>query len=126
MAILDRDVVSLVEALCIILRWLTYRCRYGDVVPKFSTSVSDVSRMFNQIFFFFFHSRLGHFLLENLANAANAIHNKGSEIDICCGVINGIKSKTCCVTDENQRVFCVMSLTCAFTFNLWVSRTTLK
>ena len=41
---------------------------------------------------------------ENLANAANAIHNKGGVVDICWGAVDNIV-RACRVMDENQRVF---------------------
>ena len=81
--ILDWHVVSLIEALRIVLRWLPYLFRHGDVIPKSSTSA---------------HSS------ENLANAANAIHNKGGVADISWGAIDNIV-RAYHVMDENQRVF---------------------
>ena len=60
-----------------------YPCRHGDVILKSSTSA---------------HSS------ENLANAANAIHNKGGVVDICWGAVDNIV-RACRVMDENQIVF---------------------
>lgn len=67
-------IVSFIEELCVVPRWLSYPCTYGDMILRFGRCVSDISLIFYQIpilfharfdhlsfFFFFFHCFLFDF-----------------------------------------------------------------
>lgn len=45
----QRSVASGMEALCILLRRLTYPCRYSDMLPRFGRPVSVLSMINNQV-----------------------------------------------------------------------------
>ena len=106
-------IVSSIEELYVVLRWLSYPCTYGDMILRFGRCVSDISLIFYQIpilfharfdhlSFFFFFSLLSVWLSsENLFNYANAVYNRETVHLTLVGISLMILSRAFYTTDGN-------------------------
>ena len=106
-------IVSFIEELCVVPRWLSYPCTYGDMILRFGRCVSDISLIFYQIpilfharfdhlSFFFFFSLLSVWLSsENLFNYANAVYNRETVHLTLVGISLMILSRAFYSTDGN-------------------------
>ena len=99
-----------VEALCILLRRLSYPCRYGDLIPRFGRPVPQLSMISNKLVGML-HTRFGYLLRNldqpwlsraNLKAYADAIHQTGAALDNCWGFIDGTV-RPICRPKQNQR-----------------------
>lgn len=84
------------EALCMLLRRLTYPNRHGDLSLMFGRPPDEVSRIVNQLSAFLL-TRYGHLLefdavrltAELRERFADAVHQKGAPLSRCWGFIDG-------------------------------------
>ena len=85
------------EALCLLLRRLTYPCRYADLLPIFGRSFGAMSVIFNETLDYVW-DRFAHLLTDmdqswldatSLASYSAAIHAKGAPLNNCFGFIDG-------------------------------------
>lgn len=99
----NRTVVSSVEGLCVLLRRLSYPCRYSDMVPGFGRSISELCYITNKMVDIL-HNKYGHLLTSfeqawldpcMLKRYADAIHDKGAALDNCWGFIDGTVRPIC-------------------------------
>ena len=99
------------EALCILLRRLSYPCRFGDMVQRFAKPVPVLSMITNivQDYIYDVHNhkitQWNHALLSpaNLDIYANAISAKGAPLTNCFGFIDGTV-RPITRPGENQRM----------------------
>ena len=97
------DVYALIDALCILLRRLSYPLRYGDLIPWFVRTVPQLSIISNMLVGML-HTRFDYLLQTldqpwlsraNLKAFADAIHQKGAALDNCWGFIDGTVRPIC-------------------------------
>lgn len=107
----QRSICDGKEALCILLRRLSYPCRYADIVHRFAKPVPVLSMITNLVLDYIYdeHShkvmQWNHVLLSpaNLENYANAVYAKGAPLANCFGFIDGTV-RPISRPGENQRV----------------------
>ena len=106
----NRVIVDGVEALCMTLKRVAYPCRYADIVPRFSRTVSQICMVTDLMIDFLYH-RFGNLLRvidqpmlssRQLQIFANAVHNKGAALNNCWGFIDGTV-RPICRPDQSQR-----------------------
>ena len=93
----QRTVCGGMEGLCILLKRLSYPCRYTDMVPRFGRNPTELCLIFNRIVDFIYdnhHHRLRRwdqfFLQPNQLNRyAEAVHQQGAPLSNCFGFIDG-------------------------------------
>lgn len=93
----QRSVVGGTEGLCMLLKRLTYPCRYGDMLPRFGRPVSVLCMATNCVLdhiYAIHHRRINHWNAEILGPAAlqayaDTIHQKGAPLQNCFGFIDG-------------------------------------
>ena len=93
----QRSVVGGTEGLCMLLKRLTYPCRYGDMLPRFGRPVSVLCMATNWVLdhiYAIHHRRINHWNAEILSPAAlqvyaDIIHQKGAPLQNCFGFIDG-------------------------------------
>ena len=93
----NRLKVDSIEAVCILLRRLSYPCRYSDMVPRFARPAAELStihsHMINTIYnqWGFLLTDFNRELLaaQNLQRFAHAIHAKGAPLTNCWGFVDG-------------------------------------
>ena len=94
---LFRSISDGVEGLCILLRRLSYPCRYGDMIPRFAKPVPILSMVTDQLLDHVYshhahkvtkwnHNILGPVELQTYVDAIVA---KGSPLANCFGSIDG-------------------------------------
>ena len=99
------------EALCILLRRLSYPCRYSDMIPRFGRPAPVLSMVTNKVLDFIYdtHGRRikewNHDLLSpaRLQTYADAVYAKGAALENCFGFVDGTV-RPIARPDENQRV----------------------
>ena len=99
------------EALCILLRRLSYRCRYSDMIPRFGRPAPVLSTVTNKVIDFIYdtHGRRvmewNHDLLSpaRLQTYADAVYANGAAFENCFGFVDGTV-RPIARPDENQRV----------------------
>ena len=100
-----------IEGLCVLLRRLTYPCRYSDLIPRFGRPVPELSMIYN-IVLDYIYSTQGHRITQwnntildpvSLERYAVAISDKGAALDNCIGFIDGTV-RPICRPGELQRV----------------------
>ena len=97
--------------LCIVLKRLTYPCRYSDMIPTFGVSVPELCMIYNTVINYIFNehghliSHWNHTLLspENLPRYADSIAAKGAALQNCFGFVDGTV-RPICRPKQNQRV----------------------
>ncbi|KAK3746108.1 hypothetical protein QZH41_015516 [Actinostola sp. cb2023] len=85
------------EGLCMLLRRLSYPCRYSDMIPRFARPTPVLSMVTNKALDFIYdeHSHRimdsNHDILDpaHLQTYANAVYAKGAALDNCFGFIDG-------------------------------------
>lgn len=86
-----------IEGLCMLLRRMSYPCRYGDMIPRFAKPVPVLSMITNQMLDFIYNVH-GHKVLNwnhdllspaNLQIYVDTITAKGAPLDNCFGFIDG-------------------------------------
>ena len=107
----QRSVSEGIEGLCMLLRRLSYPCRYGDMLPRFARPVPVLSMVTNTVLDYIYGTH-GHRITQwnntvmgpaQLQVYANAVSAKGSPLDNCFGFIDGTV-RPICRPRENQRV----------------------
>lgn len=93
-----------IEGLCMLLKRLTYPCRYSDMIcPRFERPVPVLCMISNKVLDFIFNQH-GHRLTQwndtllnnaSLERYAEAISNRGSALDNCFGFIDGTVRPIC-------------------------------
>ena len=100
-----------IEGLCMLLKRLTYPCRYSDSIPRFGWPVPVLSMISNTVLDFIYNEH-GHKITQwnnSLLNPANlevyaaAISDKGAALDNCIGFIDGTV-RPICRPGELQRI----------------------
>ena len=86
-----------IEGLCMLLRRMSYPCRYGDMIPRFAKPVPVLSMITNQMLDYIYNVH-GHKVLNwnhdllspaNLQMYVDTITAKGAPLDNCFGFIDG-------------------------------------
>ena len=99
------------EALCMLLKRLSYPCRYADMVHRFGRPIPVLSMVTNQVLDFIYdtHGRRilqwNHDLLNprSLEEYTYAVSRKGAPLDNCFGFVDGTV-RPITRPGENQRV----------------------
>ena len=107
----QRSVVSGMEGLCILLRRLTYPCRYSDIMPRFGLPVPMLSMVCNDVLDFVYdtHSHRVTQWNPTILSPANlqiyrvAVATKGAALQNCFGFIDGTV-RPICRPGEQQRI----------------------
>ena len=107
----QRSVSSGIEGLCIMLKRLSYPCRYSDMIARFSKPVPVLSMVSNHVldYIYDYHSHRilnwNQTILSPLAlqEYSDAISAKGAALDNCFGFIDGTVCPIC-RPGELQRV----------------------
>ena len=93
----QRSVCDGVEGLCMLLKRLSYPCRYGDMIFRFAKPVPVLSMVTNQMIDYVYNTH-GHKVLQwnhqvlslaNLQSYVDAITAKGAPLPNCFGFIDG-------------------------------------
>ena len=93
----QRSVCDGVEGLCMLLKRMSYPCRYGDMIVRFAKPVPLLSMVTNQMIDYIYNIH-GHKVLEwnhqvlspaNLQTYVDAITAKGAPLPNCFGFIDG-------------------------------------
>ena len=99
------------EGLCILLRRLSYPCRYSDIISRFGLPVPVLNMVSNDVLDFIYSSHR-HRITQwkhNVLNPAalqiysNAIADKGAALHNCFGFVDGA-FRPVCRPGEHQRV----------------------
>ena len=107
----QRSVVDGMEGLCILLRRLSYPCRYSDMISRFGLPVPVLSMVSNDVLDFIYNTHR-HRITQwnhNVLNPAalqiysNAIADKGAALHNCFGFVDGTV-RPVCRPGEHQRV----------------------
>lgn len=107
----QRSICDGIEGLCMLLRRLSYPCRYGDMIQRFAKPVPVISVVIN-IFIDHIYDihgrRLTHWNLDilspdHLEMYAAAVTSRGSPLDNCFGFID-CTVRPIARPGENQRV----------------------
>jgi len=114
----QRSFVGGTEGLCMLLKRLTYPCRYGDMLPQFGRPVSVLCMATNCVLDHIYaahHHRIDHLNAEILGPAAlqvyaDTIYQKGAPLPNCFGFVDGTARP-----GSNQRIMynghkCIHSL----------------
>ena len=93
----QRSVCDGVEGLCMLLKRMSYPCRYGDMIVRFAKPVPVLSMVTNQMIDYIYNIH-GHKVLDwnhqvlspaNLQTYVDAITAKGAPLPNCFGFIDG-------------------------------------
>ena len=96
--------------LCIVLKRLTYPCRFSDMMPTFGMAVPELCMVFNTVVECIFNQH-GHLTsqwndsvlsAENLERYAESIANKGAPLRNCFSFVDGTV-RPICRPSKNQR-----------------------
>ena len=108
----QRSVVDGMEGLCILLRRVSYPCRYSDMISQFGLPVPVLSMVSNDVLDFIYitltdvaqHSGTTMCLIQlSLQIYSNPIADKGAALHNCFGFIDGTV-RPVCRPGEHQRV----------------------
>ena len=107
----QRSVVDGMEGLCMLLKRLSYPCRYGDLIYRFGRPVPVFSMATNHVLDYIYntHNHLitqwNHTLLSPRALEvyAETIHGKGAALENCFGFVDGTV-RPIARPDEHQRI----------------------
>lgn len=93
----QRTVLNSMEGLCMLLRRVSYPCRYSDVIPRFGRPVSVLSLITNHTLDYIYENH-GHLITQwnrnilnprALQNYADSISRKGAPLNNCFGFVDG-------------------------------------
>ena len=93
----QRSVGDGTEGLCMLLRRLSYPCRYGDMIPRFGRPVPVLSMVTNTVLDYIYDHH-GHRMTQwtnalmnppQLQRYADAIAAQGAPLDNCFGFVDG-------------------------------------
>lgn len=107
----QRSICSGIEGLCMLLKRMSYPCRYGDMVHTFAKPVPVLSIITNQVHDFIYDTHKDRVIAWNhdilnpvkLQTYADAIADKGAPFGNCFGFIDGIV-RAISRSGENQRI----------------------
>lgn len=107
----QRTTADKLEGLCVLLRRMSFPCRYSDMIPRFGRPVPELSMIANTVMDYIYSvhghrlSLWNHDLLSPpcLDIYTDAISNKGAALDNCFGFIDGTIRPICRPT-QNQRI----------------------
>ena len=99
----NRLVVSEIEALCILLKQFAYPIRHGDICPRFSRPVPQLSMITSEMMNLIYNQQsyrltsLQHnwLSLVSLQDYADVIHNAGATYTNCWGFVDGTVRPLC-------------------------------
>ena len=102
-----------IEGLCMVLKRLSYPCRYSDLIPRFGRPVPVLSMINNAVLDYIYdaHShritQWNNMILDpvNLERYANAIYEKGAALDNCIGFIDGTVRPICRPGEMQRTVY---------------------
>ena len=77
----QETVANKIEALCVLLKRLSYPCRFSDMVPFFGRNLTEVCLIFNYV--------LDILQPDKLALYCNVIHQKTASLQNCCRFDDG-------------------------------------
>ena len=87
-----RSICDGIEGLCVLLRWLSYPCRYGDMIQRFAKPVPVLSIVANQLLDHIYNI-YGNKVIEwkhaifNPAKLQTYVEAKDAPLDNCFGFI---------------------------------------
>ena len=93
----QRTVFDSMEGLCMLLKRVSYPCRYSDMIPRFGRPVSVLSLITNHTLDYIYENH-GHLITQwnrNILNPralqsyADSISRKGAPLNNCFGFIDG-------------------------------------
>ena len=93
----QRTVFDSMEGLCMLLKRVSYPCRYSDMIPRFGRPVSVLSPITNHTLDYIYENH-GHLITQwnrNILNPralqsyADSISRKGASLNNCFGFIDG-------------------------------------
>lgn len=107
----QRTTADKLEGLCVLLRRMSFPCRYSDMIPRFGRPVPELSMIANTVMDYIHDvhglklSQWNHDLLNPhcLDTYTDAISNKGAALDNCFGFIDGTVRQIC-RPSQNQRI----------------------
>ena len=93
----QRTISSGMEVLCILLRRLSYPCRFSDIIPRFGQPVPVLSMVSNQVLDYIYDTQdhrmtqWNHQVLSQplLQLYSDTIAAQGSALDNCLGFVDG-------------------------------------
>ena len=89
--------------LCILLKRLSYPCRFSDMIPTFGLSAPELCMIYNSVVDYVFNEH-GHLITrwneallspENLQRYADSIAGKGAPLQNCFGFVDGTVRPIC-------------------------------
>lgn len=107
----QRSVCDGLEGLCVVLKRLSYPCRYSDMIPRFAKPVPVLSMITNTVIDYLYDTH-GHRITQwnntlldphSLEQYAAAVADKGAALNNCFGFIDGTV-RPICRPGENQRI----------------------
>ena len=109
----QRTLSSGMEALCILLRRLSYPCRFSDIIPRFGRPVPVLSMVSNQVLDYIYdihghritqwnHQVLSQPLLQLYSDTISA---QGSALDNCFGFVDGTVRPICRPAEHQRAVY---------------------
>jgi len=107
----QRCICDGVTGLCMLLRRLSYPCRYGDIIQRFARPVPVLSMITNDVLDYIYDlhghriTRWNNTVMDppQLQRYADAIVAKGSPLDNCFGFVDGTVIPIC-RPGQNQRL----------------------
>ena len=107
----QRSVAGGIEGLCMLLKRMTYPCRYSDMIYRFGRPVPVLSMVTNQVLDYIYDVHSHRITQWNdqilnpvaLQSYADAISRKGAALENCFGFVDGTV-RPICRPKENQRV----------------------
>ena len=111
MILKNGSVIDALEAFCLMVRRLSFPCRYFDMVSEFGRTVPQMCMVFLEAIDFVYE-RWGHLLHSmnqqwlsppELQKYADAISHKGAGLGNCWGLVDGTV-RPICRPGENQRI----------------------
>ena len=109
----QRTTADKLEGPCILLRKMSYPCRYSDMIPRFGRPVAELSMITNNVMDYIYDVH-GHRLTEwnnDILNPgllemyADAVAQKGAALTNCFGFIDGTVRPICRPTQYQKIVF---------------------
>ena len=111
----QRTVSSGMEALCILLRRLSYPCRFSDIIPRFDRPVPVLSMVSNQVLdYIYIYDTHGHRITQwnhqvlsqpFLQLHSDTIAAQGSALDNCFGFVDGTVRPICRPAEHQRAVY---------------------
>ena len=107
----QRSVFAGMEGLCMLLKRLAYPCSYSDMIPRFGRPVPEMSMMTSVVLDWIYNEHGPHLTDFNqpflprasLRTYADAIHQKGTALNNCWGLVDGTV-RPICRPLQNQRI----------------------